>query len=211
ASFPAGAISVVSGVSGSGKSTLVLDTLERAAVRALRGGGPAPAPHDELLGVENFARVVSVDQAPLGRTRRANPATYCGAFNPIRSLFGKLPEARARGFTAERFSFNRPGGRCEACKGEGVVRVEMHFLPDVSARCLECQGKRFDRETLEIKYRGQSIAEVLDLRIEEARTLFSRVPAVERPLRALCDVGLGDLARGQPAPTLPGGAAPRAQ
>lgn len=209
AAFPVGLFTCVTGVSGSGKSTLVVDTLYAAASRTLHRRGVEPGPHERLEGLDHVARALCVDQAPIGRTPRANPATYIGAFGPIRALFAGVPEARARGYGPARFSFNAVGGRCEACQGEGAVKVEMHFLPDLYIPCAECGGTRFDRETLEVTYRGRSIAQVLAMTVDEAADLFARIPAVARPLAALQDVGLGYVQLGQPASALSGGEAQR--
>jgi excinuclease ABC subunit A len=208
-SLPVGLLVCVTGVSGSGKSTLVNDTLYAAAARQLHGAGLEPAPHESLSGLEHFDKVVSVDQSPIGRTPRSNPATYTGLFTPIRELFAGVPEARSRGYDAGRFSFNVKGGRCEACQGDGVTRVEMHFLPDIYVTCDVCHGMRYNRETLEIRYKGRSIHEVLQMRVSEAQAFFAPVPAIARRLETLADVGLGYLQLGQPATTLSGGEAQR--
>ncbi len=209
ADFPLGLLTCVTGVSGSGKSTLVAETLLRHAHRALHGGGPDPAPCREIRGLEHLDKVVAIDQSPIGRTPRSNPATYTGLFTPIRELFAATPEARARGYGPGRFSFNVKGGRCEACQGDGVIRVEMHFLPDVYVTCEACGGRRYNRETLEIRYRGHSIHEVLEMTVEEALAFFHAVPAVRSRLETLRDVGLGYLKLGQSATTLSGGEAQR--
>ena len=207
--IPAGHFVCISGVSGSGKSTLVNDTLAVAVARALHRAQSEPAPYDSLEGLSHFDKIITVDQSPIGRTPRSNPATYTGMFTPIRELFSGVPEARTRGYDAGRFSFNVKGGRCEACQGDGVVKVEMHFLPDMYVDCDVCGGKRYNRETLEIHYRGRNISEVLDLTVEQALSLFSSVPAVARKLQTLMDVGLSYLRLGQSATTLSGGEAQR--
>ncbi|HZH57192.1 excinuclease ABC subunit UvrA [Yanghanlia caeni] len=207
--IPAGRLVCITGVSGSGKSTLVNDTLAAAVARSLHRAQTEPAPYDSLEGLEHFDKIITVDQSPIGRTPRSNPATYTGMFTPIRELFAGVPEARARGYDPGRFSFNVRGGRCEACQGDGVVKVEMHFLPDMYVDCDVCKGKRYNRETLEIRYRGRNISEVLDLTVEQALTYFSSVPAIARKLNTLMDVGLSYLRLGQSATTLSGGEAQR--
>ena len=207
--LPLGLLVCVTGVSGSGKSTLINDTLYAAAARALHGAVAEPAPHDSLAGLEQIDKVISVDQSPIGRTPRSNPATYTGLFTPIRELFAGVPEARGRGYDAGRFSFNVKGGRCEACQGDGVTRVEMHFLPDIYVPCDVCHGKRYNRETLEIRYKGRGIHEVLEMTVSEAVGFFSAVPAIARKLQTLIDVGLGYVRLGQSATTLSGGEAQR--
>lgn len=207
--IPLGLFTCVTGVSGSGKSTLVNDTLYHAAARHLYGSQPEPAVHDAIEGLEQFDKVINVDQSPIGRTPRSNPATYTGLFTPIRELFADVPLARERGYESGRFSFNVKGGRCEACQGDGVIKVEMHFLPDVYVPCDVCHGKRYNRETLEVRYKGKTIAEVLDMTVEDAHEFFSAVPVVARKLKTLLDVGLGYIRLGQSATTLSGGEAQR--
>jgi excinuclease ABC subunit A len=207
--IPAGKFVCVSGVSGSGKSTLINDTLAVVMSRALHHAQSEPAPYSGLSGLENFDKIISVDQSPIGRTPRSNPATYTGLFTPIRELFAGTPEARTRGYDPGRFSFNVKGGRCEACQGDGVVKVEMHFLPDMYVPCDVCVGKRYNRETLEIRYRGRNITEVLELTVEQALVYFEAVPSIARKLQTLMDVGLSYLRLGQSATTLSGGEAQR--
>ena len=207
--IPVGLMTCVTGLSGSGKSTLVNDTLYRAAARALNNATVQAAPFDRIDGLEMIDRVVDIDQSPIGRTPRSNPATYTGLFTPIRDLFAATPEARSRGYGPGRFSFNVRGGRCEACSGDGVIKVEMHFLPDVYVACDACAGKRFNRETLDIRYKGRTIHEVLEMTVEEARTVFDAVPMVARKLQTLIDVGLSYIRLGQRATTLSGGEAQR--
>lgn len=211
--IPVGLLTCVTGVSGSGKSTLINDTLYAAVARKLYQSQAEPAPHDHIDGLEHFDKVIAVDQSPIGRTPRSNPATYTGLFTPIRELFAEVPAARERGYGAGRFSFNvgaaSGGGRCEACEGDGVIKVEMHFLPDVYVPCDTCAGRRYNRETLEILYKGRNIAEVLDLTVEDAHAFFGAVPAIARKLQTLLDVGLGYVRLGQSATTLSGGEAQR--
>jgi excinuclease ABC subunit A len=208
-SLPLGLLVCVTGVSGSGKSTLINDTLYAAVARHLYGSTAEPAPHESLTGLEQLDKVVSVDQSPIGRTPRSNPATYTGLFTPIRELFAGVPEARSRGYDAGRFSFNVKGGRCEACQGDGVTKVEMHFLADIYVPCDVCHGKRYNRETLEVRYKGKNVYEVLDMPVAEAAAFFSAVPAIARKLHTLIDVGLGYVRLGQSATTLSGGEAQR--
>jgi excinuclease ABC subunit A len=209
ASIPLGAFTCVTGVSGGGKSTLIVDTLYKAAARQLNGASEPPAPHERIDGMGQLDKVIDIDQSPIGRTPRSNPATYTGAFTPIREWFAGLPEAKQRGYQAGRFSFNVKGGRCEACQGDGVIKIEMHFLPDVYVTCDVCKGKRYDRETLEVKYRDKSIADVLDMTVEEAADLFKAVPAIREKMDTLKRVGLGYVKVGQQATTLSGGEAQR--
>jgi excinuclease ABC subunit A len=206
---PVGLFVCVTGVSGSGKSTLINDTLHAAVARALNDSSVEPAAFEALTGVEQFDKIVNVDQTPIGRTPRSNPATYTGLFTPIRELFAGVPEARARGYGAGRFSFNVKGGRCEACQGDGVLKVEMHFLPDIYVPCDVCHGERYNRETLDIRYKARNIHEVLQMTVEQAAEFFSAVPAIARKLQTLLDVGLGYVKLGQSATTLSGGEAQR--
>jgi len=207
--FPIGLLTCVTGVSGSGKSTLVNDTLYRHAARLINRAGVIPAPCDAIEGLEQFDKVVDIDQSPIGRTPRSNPATYTGLFTPIRELFSATQEARSRGYTPGRFSFNVKGGRCEACKGDGVIKVEMHFLPDIFVHCDNCGGKRYNRETLEIRYKGKTINQVLDMTVEDTAEFFSSVPTLARKLQTLVQVGLSYITLGQNATTLSGGEAQR--
>ncbi len=207
--FPVGLLTCVTGVSGSGKSTLVNDTLYAAVARQLYRAHEEPAPHEEIQGIEHFDKVINVDQSPIGRTPRSNPATYTGMFTPIRELMAEMPQARERGYGPGRFSFNVAGGRCEACQGDGVKKVEMHFLPDVYVPCDICHGQRYNRETLEVLYKGKNIAQVLDLTVEAAAEFFSAVPTISRKLQTLLDVGLSYIKLGQSATTLSGGEAQR--
>jgi excinuclease ABC subunit A len=207
--IPLGLFTCITGVSGGGKSTLIVDTLYKAIARKLNGSIEHPASHDRIEGMEHLDKVIDIDQSPIGRTPRSNPATYTGAFTPIREWFAGLPEAKARGYQAGRFSFNVKGGRCEACQGDGVIKIEMHFLPDVYVTCDVCKGKRYDRETLEVKYRDKSIADVLDMSVEEAKTLFKAVPSIRDKMVTLARVGLDYVKVGQQATTLSGGEAQR--
>ena len=208
-SIPVGLMTCVTGVSGSGKSTLINDTLYRHALLALHRTGDEPAPCEKIEGLEHFDKVVDIDQSPIGRTPRSNPATYTGLFTPIRELFAGTQEARSRGYTPGRFSFNVKGGRCEACQGDGVIKVEMHFLPDIYVPCDVCKGKRYNRETLDVRYKGKTIHEVLDMTVEDARAFFTHIPAIARKLQTLIDVGLSYIRLGQNATTLSGGEAQR--
>ena len=209
AEIPLGLFTCVTGVSGGGKSTLVIDTLYRAAARHLHGASDAPAPNDRIDGLDEIDKVIDIDQSPIGRTPRSNPATYTGAFTPIRDWFAGLPDAKARGYLPGRFSFNVKGGRCEACQGDGVIKIEMHFLPDVYVTCDVCKGKRYDRETLEVRYKDKSIADVLDMTVEEAADLFKAVPSIRDKMETLKRVGLSYVKVGQQATTLSGGEAQR--
>ncbi|MFO1467659.1 MAG: excinuclease ABC subunit UvrA [Steroidobacteraceae bacterium] len=209
AEFPLGALTCVTGVSGSGKSTLVNDTLLRAVATQLNRAAPGTAGFERITGLDALDRVIDIDQSPIGRTPRSNPATYTGLFAPIREIFAAVPEARARGYEAGRFSFNVKGGRCEACQGDGLIKVEMHFLPDVYVACDVCKGRRYNRETLEIRFKGHNIFEVLDMTIEDASPVFAAIPAVASKLQTLLDVGLSYVKLGQSATTLSGGEAQR--
>ncbi|HEX6720359.1 MAG TPA: excinuclease ABC subunit UvrA [Burkholderiaceae bacterium] len=209
AEIPVGLFTCVTGVSGSGKSTLVNDTLYAAVAQHINGSTQEPAPHDAIEGLDAIDKVIAVDQSPIGRTPRSNPATYTGLFTPIRELFAEVPSARERGYGAGRFSFNVAGGRCETCQGDGVIKVEMHFLPDVYVPCDSCRGLRYNRETLEILYKGLNISQVLDLTVEDAHRFFDAVPTLARKLKTLLDVGLGYVKLGQSATTLSGGEAQR--
>ncbi|GHE58576.1 UvrABC system protein A [Camelimonas fluminis] len=209
ADIPLGTFTAITGVSGGGKSTLIIDTLYRAVARRLNGALEHPAPFERIEGLEHLDKVIDIDQSPIGRTPRSNPATYTGAFTPIRDWFAGLPEAKARGYQPGRFSFNVKGGRCEACQGDGVIKIEMHFLPDVYVTCDVCKGKRYDRETLEVRYREKSIADVLDMTVDEAGELFHAVPTIRDRMETLSRVGLGYVKVGQQATTLSGGEAQR--
>jgi excinuclease ABC subunit A len=207
--IPLGVFTCVTGVSGSGKSTLIIDTLYCLLAQHLHHTPQRCASVKGIEGLEHLDKVVHVDQMPIGRTPRSNPATYTGLFQPIRDLFAQLPESRMRGFQPGRFSFNVPGGRCESCGGDGLLKVEMHFLPDVYVTCEACHGKRYNRETLDIRYRGKTISDVLGMTVEEADDFFQAIPSIHQKLRTLVDVGLGYLQLGQPATTLSGGEAQR--
>jgi excinuclease ABC subunit A len=202
-------MTVVTGVSGSGKSTLIIETMQRALSRSLMGSRATPGQHDRIEGLNFLDKIIDIDQSPIGRTPRSNPATYTGAFTPIRDWFAGLPEAKARGYQPGRFSFNVKGGRCEACQGDGVIKIEMHFLPDVYVQCDQCHGQRYNRETLEILYRDKSIADVLNMTVDEGAEFFKAVPAIRDKLVTLQRVGLGYIKVGQQATTLSGGEAQR--
>jgi excinuclease ABC subunit A len=207
--LPVGLLTCITGVSGSGKSTLINDTLYHAVAHHLYGSSAEPAPYEAIEGLEHFDKVINVDQSPIGRTPRSNPATYTGLFTPIRELFAGVPASKERGYDPGRFSFNVKGGRCESCQGDGVLKVEMHFLPDVYVPCDVCHGKRYNRETLDVQYKGKNISEVLELTVESAYEFFKPVPVVARKLKTLLDVGLGYIRLGQSATTLSGGEAQR--
>jgi excinuclease ABC subunit A len=207
--IPLGLMTCVTGVSGSGKSTLVNDTLYQFVARQLNDASTDPAPSDGIEGLDQIDRVIDIDQSPIGRTPRSNPATYTGLFTPIREIFAAVPEARTRGYEPGRFSFNVKGGRCEACQGDGVIKVEMHFLPDVYVPCDVCKGRRYNRETLEIRYKGKNIHEVLEMTVEDALDFFRNAPVIAPKLQTLLDVGLSYIRLGQNATTLSGGEAQR--
>ena len=209
AKFPLGKFVCVTGVSGGGKSTLTIETLFKTASMRLNGARQTPAPCETIKGLEHLDKVIDIDQRPIGRTPRSNPATYTGAFTPIRDWFAGLPEAKARGYKPGRFSFNVKGGRCEACQGDGVIKIEMHFLPDVYVTCETCNGARYNRETLDIQWKGKSIADVLDMTVEDAQEFFKAVPSIRDKMDALARVGLGYIKVGQQATTLSGGEAQR--
>jgi excinuclease ABC subunit A len=209
AEFPLGLFTCITGVSGGGKSTLVVDTLYKAVSRRLMGSGEVPSAFDRLEGLEQLDKIIDIDQSPIGRTPRSNPATYTDLFAPIRDWFAEMPEARTRGYKPGRFSFNVKGGRCEACQGDGLIKIEMHFLPDVFVVCDTCKGKRYNRETLEVKFREKSIADVLDMTVDEAAVFFKAVPKINDRLSLLSRVGLGYIHLGQQATTLSGGEAQR--
>ena len=209
AAFPLGCFVCVTGPSGSGKSTLVDRILRRALFRHFYQSKEAPGAHDRILGLDQIDKAIVIDQTPIGRSPRSNPATYANVFGPIRDLFAELPLSRQRGYEPGRFSFNVSGGRCEACQGDGMIKIDMHFLSDVYVTCETCGGRRYNEETLQVLYRGRSIADVLEMPVEEARLFFQKIPVVHAKLKALCDVGLGYLKMGQPATTLSGGEAQR--
>jgi len=207
--FPLGVFTCVTGVSGSGKSTLVNEILYRSVANRLHRARLRPGGHDRIEGLDQIDKIISIDQSPIGRTPRSNPATYTGVFDHIRQLFSQTREARARGYKPGRFSFNVKGGRCEVCRGDGQIKIEMHFLPDVYVPCEQCHGRRYNRETLEIRFKGKSIADVLEMSVEEAVDFFEKIPKIDRRLRTLRDVGLDYIRLGQPATTLSGGEAQR--
>jgi len=207
--IPLGLFVAITGVSGSGKSTLIEDILHQSLARHFYRARVIPGLHDRITGLEHIDKVIDIDQSPIGRTPRSNPATYTGLFTPIRELYAELPEAKIRGYGPGRFSFNVKGGRCEACQGDGLVKIEMHFLPDVYVPCEVCKGKRYNRETLEVRFRGQSIADVLEMTVEDALAFFENQPRVRQKLETLNDVGLGYIHLGQSATTLSGGEAQR--
>lgn len=207
--IPLGKLVCITGVSGSGKSSLINEVLYKRLAGELNGARTVPGKHNEIRGMENLDKVIQINQSPIGRTPRSNPATYTGVFTDIRELYASTPEAKMHGFTSGRFSFNIKGGRCEACQGDGIIKIEMHFLPDVYVACDVCKGKRYNRETLEVKYKGKSIYDVLEMTVEEGLAFFKDHPKIARKLRTLCDVGLGYIKIGQPATTLSGGEAQR--
>ena len=207
--MPLGVFCAVTGVSGSGKSTLVNEILYKALANKLHRSRMRPGAHKRIKGLEHLDKIISVDQSPIGRTPRSNPATYIGLFDQIRDLYSKTQEARARGYKPGRFSFNVKGGRCEVCRGDGQIKIEMHFLPDIYVPCEQCHGKRYNRETLDIRFKGKTIADVLDMPVEEALEFFAHIPKIRRRLQTLHDVGLDYMRLGQPATTLSGGEAQR--
>ena len=207
--FPLGVFTCITGVSGSGKSTLINEILYKSIARQINGANEKPGKHKEIKGIENIDKIINIDQSPIGRTPRSNPATYTGVFDIIRDIFAETNEAKMRGYQKGRFSFNVPGGRCEACTGDGVLKIEMHFLPDIYVPCEVCKGKRYNRETLEVKYKGKTIADVLDMTVEEALEFFENIPKIKQKIQTLYDVGLGYIKLGQPSTTLSGGEAQR--
>ena len=209
AEIPLGEFVCITGVSGSGKSSLINEILYKRLVTELNGAKKVAGTHTKILGIDNLDKVIAIDQSPIGRTPRSNPATYTGVFNDIRDLFASTAEAKARGYKANRFSFNVKGGRCEACQGDGIVKIEMHFLADIYVPCDVCKGARYNRETLEVKYKGKNIYDVLEMTVEEGLEFFSSIPKIKRKLQTLYDVGLGYVKIGQPATTLSGGEAQR--
>jgi excinuclease ABC subunit A len=209
AAIPLGTFCCVTGVSGSGKSTLINEILHKALAQNLHGARTKPGAHKEIRGLHHLDKVIDIDQSPIGRTPRSNPATYTGVFDAIRELFSQTQEAKLRGYKQGRFSFNVKGGRCEACRGDGIIKIEMHFLPDVYVPCEVCKGQRYNRETLEVRYKGKNIAQVLDSTVDEAVEFFQHIPKIHRKLQTMQDVGLGYIRLGQPATTLSGGEAQR--
>ena len=207
--FPLGKLILVTGVSGSGKSSLINEILYKGAAAKTQRLKERPGKHDEILGLEQIDKVVDIDQSPIGRTPRSNPATYTGVFDMIRDVYALTPEAKARGYSKGRFSFNVKGGRCEACKGDGIIKIEMHFLPDVYVPCEVCKGERYNRETLQVKYKGKSISDVLSMNVEEALEFFENIPKIKRKLETLSEVGLAYITLGQPSTQLSGGEAQR--
>ena len=207
--IPRDTLTVITGLSGSGKSSLINEILYKRLVTELNGAKKVAGAHTDILGIDNLDKVIAIDQSPIGRTPRSNPATYTGVFNDIRDLFASTAEAKARGYKANRFSFNVKGGRCEACQGDGIVKIEMHFLADIYVPCDVCKGARYNRETLEVKYKGKNIYDVLEMTVEEGLEFFSSIPKIKRKLQTLYDVGLGYVKIGQPATTLSGGEAQR--
>ena len=207
--FPLGVFNCVTGVSGSGKSTLVNEVLYKSIAKELNGSNEKPGKCKGIKGIENIDKIINIDQSPIGRTPRSNPATYTGVFDLIRDIFSETEEAKLRGYQKGRFSFNVAGGRCESCNGDGVHKIEMHFLPDIYVPCEVCKGKRYNRETLEVKYKGKSIADVLDMTVEEALEFFDKIPKIKQKMQTLYDVGLGYIKLGQPSTTLSGGEAQR--
>ena len=207
--IPLGIFTCVTGVSGSGKSSLVNEIVKKTLLRELNGARTRSLDYDEILGSEHLDKIIDIDQSPIGRTPRSNPATYTGLFDLIREVYAQTPDARMRGYNNGRFSFNVKGGRCEACRGDGIIKIEMHFLPDIYVPCEVCRGKRYNRETLEVRYKGKSIADVLDMTVEEALEFFAPLPRLAKKLQTLYDVGLGYVRLGQPSTTLSGGEAQR--
>lgn len=207
--FPLGVFTCITGVSGSGKSTLINEILYKTVAKEIYGSNEKPGKCKEIKGLENIDKIINIDQSPIGRTPRSNPATYTGVFDMIRDIFANTNEAKLRGYQKGRFSFNVPGGRCEACNGDGILKIEMHFLPDIYVPCEVCHGHRYNRETLEVKYKGKSIADVLDMTVEEALEFFENIPRIKTKIQTLHDVGLGYIKLGQPSTTLSGGEAQR--
>lgn len=209
AKFPLGVFTAVTGVSGSGKSTLVNEILLKSLAQKLHRAKAKPGQHKEIKGMDHLDKVIDIDQSPIGRTPRSNPATYTGVFDDVRDVFAQTNEAKVRGYKKGRFSFNVKGGRCEACRGDGIIKIEMHFLPDVYVPCEVCHGKRYNRETLEVTYKGKNISDVLEMTVEDALQFFENIPKIKRKLQTIFDVGLGYITLGQPATTLSGGEAQR--